>query len=205
MRNKVKIKSKKEGIYKGYISKGCPLPRAPDRKKVVIGIDPGLDGAIVIFDGKDFGSYAMPLKIEGKNRMVDFDGVHELLFHITDVYTDAHIYLERAVSFGMGVKGAYNYGRGFAAIEIAIELLKMRVTYVEPAKWTKEIHEGISSDLKPKAKSLIAVKRLFPNLVGKLPKNRNGKILDGPIDALLIAAYGHRRSEYIPPKEQDFF
>lgn len=172
--------------------KGKKVSRKLSRK-TVLGIDPGLAGAFVLFDGKDFASFEMPVANSGKDKFVEFDAVHELLTHLTGTNTDLHVYLERAVSFGMGTKGAFNYGRGFAAIEIAIELLKMPVTYVEPGKWTKEMHAGISGDLKPKAKSLIAAKRLFPKLVGQLPKGKKGKILDGPIDALLIAAYGLRQ------------
>ena len=174
-------------------------------KMRVLGIDPGLAGAFVVFDGKEFASYAMPIVENGKDKFVEFDGVHELLFNLSDVNTDLHVFLERAVSFGMGTKAAFNYGRGFAAVEIAIELLKMPVTYVEPGKWTKEMHAGISGDLKPKAKSLIAVKRLFPKLVGQLPKGKKGKLLDGPIDALLIAAYGLKKVTSQPEEaEIDF-
>ena len=161
-------------------------------RKGVLGIDPGLNGAFVLFDGKALHSWPMPLTSDGKDKFVDFDGVHELLWSITDGATDLPIFLERAVSFGMGTKSAFNYGRGFAAIEIAIQLLKAPVTYVESGKWTKEMHQGISADLKPKPKSLIAVKRLFPKFVEQLPKVKKGAILDGPIDALLIAAYGLR-------------
>lgn len=176
-----------------------------NKSKTVLGIDPGLAGAFVLFDGKDFASFEMPITVSGKDRFVEFDAVHELLSHLTDTNTDLHAYLERAVSFGMGTKSAFNYGRGFAAIEIAIELLKMPVTYVEPGKWAKEMHAGISGDLKPKAKSLIAVKRLFPKLVGQLPKGKKGKLLDGPIDALLIAAYGLRgRGDAQDQAEFDF-
>ncbi len=64
--------------------------------------------------------------------------------------------------------------------------------------------EGNASrkDLLPKAKSLIAVKRLFPKLVKQLPRDRKGNLLDGPVDALLIAGYGLRR---LRPKDPDDF
>jgi hypothetical protein len=55
------------------------------------------------------------------------------------------------------------------------------------------MHEGVSSDLKPKAKSLIAAKRLYASLYAKLPKKPKGGDHDGYIDALLIAGYGLRR------------
>ena len=168
----------------------------------VLAIDPGLKGAFVLFDGKDFKWWPMPTVEIGKDKFVEFDGVHELLWELSDGNTDLECFLERAVSFGMGTKGAFNYGRGFAAVEIAIELLKMPVTYVEPGKWAKEMHQGISSDIKPKAKSLIAVKRLYPKLVDQLPRDKKGKLLDGPVDALLIAAYGLKRDK-VQPEEPE--
>lgn len=163
-------------------------------KFVVLGIDPGLSGAFVVFDGKEFASYAMPIKTNGKDKLIHFDGVHELLCAVQEKYSNLHIYLERAVPMAMGAKHAFNYGQGFAAILIAIELLQIKMTLVEPQKWSKEMHEGISTDLKPKAKSLIAAERLFPKLFASLPKNTKGRTLDGPIDALLIAAYGLRKN-----------
>ena len=77
------------------------------------------------------------------------------------------------------------------------------MTYLEPSKWAKVMHEGISKDLKPKAKSTIAVERLFKKFHGSLPRNKNGKIHEGVMDALLIAGYAERisgleRKEFSP-------
>jgi crossover junction endodeoxyribonuclease RuvC len=173
--------------------------------KLALGIDPGFSGAFVLTDGDKFFEYwRMPLVdiSGGKEKQVEFDGVHELL---DDIYQKhrPHVFLERAIPMAMGSKGAFNYGRGFAALEIAIELIGMPVTYVEPSKWAKQMHEGLSADLRPKAKSLMAVKRLFPRLVEALPRNKKGALLDGPVDALLIAGYGLRRHR--PAEEQDFY
>lgn len=171
-----------------------------------LGIDPGVSGAFVLTDGKKLQSWAMPIVTVGKDKSVDFDGVHELLTEIQDSNGGVHVFLERAVPMAQGMKAAFNYGKGFAALEIALFLLKLPVTYVEPNKWTKEMHEGISTDLKSKAKSLIAVKRLYPNLVKSLPKNTKGNLLDGPIDALLIAGYGLRKGSAKPAQNiPDFF
>lgn len=160
----------------------------------VLGIDPGISGAFVLFDGQEFASYAMPIQSDGKNKTIHFDGVHELLDAIQTKHGQVHVYLERAVPMAMGAKSAFNYGRGFEAIVIAIQLLGFPFTLVEPQKWAKEMHEGISTDLRAKAKSLIACQRLYPKLYASLPKNTKGKTLDGPIDALLIAAYGLRKN-----------
>lgn len=152
--------------------------------KNVFAIDPGQAGAIVWYDGKDFEHWPMPLK----NKEVDFYAVRKILKRDAD----AHVFLERAYGGQMGSSGAFNYGRGFAALEIAVMTCKNPVTYVEPAKWCKVMHSGISSDLKPKVKSIKAIERLLPKLCKKVPKNKNGKMHEGVVDALLIAEYGRR-------------
>lgn len=169
----------------------------------VVGIDPGINGAFVVFDGTSFASFPMPVIVSGKDKNVDFEGLHALLKNIQEVYTPVHVFLEKAVSFGMGTKAAFSYGRGFEAIVVALSLLRFSVTMVEPGKWTKEMHEGISSDLKPKVKSGIAVQRLYPQLVGQLPKKMKGGLHDGPMDALLIAGYGLRKLGAKPPVSED--
>lgn len=165
--------------------------------KAAIGIDPGLSGAIVFLDlseGKPIGAFFLiPVSVEGKTRAIDYGGVCEQLTRTRHEFGIAHIYLERAVPMAMGSASAFNYGRGFQILITAIESARMAYTLVEPQKWTKEMHEGIRTDLKPKARSLIAVKRLYPSLIEKMPKNKKGELLDGPVDALLIAGYGLRK------------
>lgn len=159
---------------------------------MILGIDPGLEGAFVLTDGLSLKWWAMPTQKVGKNNEVIFDKVHELL-HDKIMPLRPRVFIERAMPMAMGSKHAFNYGRGFAALEIALALVQLETTYIEPQKWTKEMHEGISADLRPKAKSLIAVKRLYPKLVRHLPIKKNGNLHDGPVDALLIAGYGLRK------------
>lgn len=162
----------------------------------VLGIDPGISGAFVITDGERYlRSYPMPISIMGKEKRILYNAVFDLLGEVIrrEGQTCLHVFLERAMPIAMGSKAAFNYGRGFETVVIAIEQHRQALTLIEPAKWTKEMHEGISADLKPKAKSLIAVQRLFPQLVGSLPQKMKGGLHDGPIDALLIAAYGLRK------------
>lgn len=174
-------------------------------KNPVLAIDPGLTGAFVLTDGKRLKTWPMPVKVNGKEKSVHFDGVHALLWEVMDGYGTPHVFLERAVAFGQGAKMAFNYGRGFEALLIAIELLKFPMTLVEPSKWAKEMHEGILADLKPKVKSRMAVERLFPHLVRQLPKNKKGVFQDGPIDALLIAGYALRKTApSLQKKSEDF-
>jgi hypothetical protein len=171
----------------------------------ILAIDPGLSGAFVLFNGRTLKTWPMPITKNGKDKEIKFGDVVKILKEVKHKFGKFHVYLERAVSFGMGTKSAFNYGRGFAALEIAIEVEGCPVTYVEPGKWTKAMHEGISGDLKGKVKSLIAVKRLYPRLVGALPANTKGDLLDGPVDALLIAGYALRSSTVKKEPESDDF
>lgn len=152
----------------------------------ICSIDPGLKGAVVFLtpsNGVSF--YPMPLI----DKDVDYDSVLALLL----MEGPDHIFLERAVPMAMGAKHAFNYGRGFMALELAVKHSKIPVTYVEPAKWTKAMHEGISSDLKPKAKSVIALKRLQPDIFEKVPKaKKTEKPDEGVVDGVLIALFGRR-------------
>lgn len=153
----------------------------------ILAIDPGQNGAFVLFDGEKFDFRLMPILV---NKDIDFEGVQKIL--MSPGVDKAHVFLERAMPMAQGARHAFNYGRGFAALEIAIKLANLPVTYVEPAKWSKIMHEGISADLKPKAKSIIAVQRLFPQFIEKIPKTKTLKYHEGVIDALLIAGYGLR-------------
>lgn len=165
--------------------------------KWVIGIDPGFSGALVITNGQKAGLAKMPLLVNGKDREIDWRGLKQVLedFGRMDKKTlpFPHIFLERAVSFGMGTKSAFNYGRGFGMIELVLQDCDYPYTLVEPQKWTKLMHAGVRKDLKPKAKSMIAARRLFPKILPFCTFDKKGKPHDGAIDALLIAGYGLRQ------------
>lgn len=172
-----------------WLKIGTGLVHRKGKMKAVLGIDPGNSGAFVFLGAKGQFSFSpMPLVENGKDKLVNFKMVQDVLRQFQDV----HVFLERAMPMAMGAKHAFNYGRSFMVLELAIKLAKNPVTYVEPNKWPKVMHDGISSDLKPKAKSIIAVERLYPNLFSKLPRSKTGKVHDGVVDALLIAGYGQR-------------
>ncbi len=170
------------------------IVRVNGQVQPLVAIDPGINGAIVMTDGNRLEVWAMPLVVEGKERRSDFEGVHNILIQVVKRRGHIPVYLERAVPFAMGTKSAFSYGRGFEALVIAVQTVQMPLTLVEPGKWAKVMHEGISGDLKPKVKSQIAVKRLYPHLLAQLPTNSKGAFADGPVDALLIAGYALRKS-----------
>lgn len=159
---------------------------------IVLGIDPGLKGAFVLFDGAEFLEiFLMPVVKTDKENRVNFCRILEWLEAVKKDLGVVPVFLERAKPLAMGSKFAFNYGRDFEKIVLAIHLagLKKRLRQIEPSVWTKVMHEGLDPDLKPKAKSLKALHKLYPQLVAWMPQKPRGGIQDGPIDAFLIAAY----------------
>lgn len=151
--------------------------------KDVLAIDPGQKGALVFMSKTKFFVYPMPLDSEGHPSFV---GVMRIL----KMFPDAHVFLEKAVSFGMGVTGAFNYGRGFAMVECAVKLCRNELTLVPPRTWAEIMHRGLDPNLKPKVKSLMAFEKSFNHFRKELVQNKNGKLHDGMVDAVLIAGYG---------------
>lgn len=160
------------------------------QNRFILAIDPGLSGYFCLTNGNCAKFFPMPLFKFGNYKDIDFGLVVEVLRECKKIGGNSlPVYLERAVSFGMGTKSAFNYGRGFATLEIAVRSVKLALTLVEPAKWAKVMHAGIKKDLKPKAKSQIAVRRLFPKFAELIPKGKGGKFHEGAVDALLIGGF----------------
>lgn len=203
MSNKRNKRSRNRNTNIGYalLQKGTPTPYPVHPAKLpVLGIDPGLRGTFVLFDGAEFLEvFMMPVARIGAEKRVDFHRVLSYLEEVKERFGVISVYLERAKPMAMGSKFAFNYGRDFEKVVLATLLAGFKSKMVEPAVWAKEMHEGISTDLKPKAKSLLAVQKLYPHLVERLPKRPKGKLDDGPIDGLLICGYAIRMMS------QDFF
>lgn len=159
---------------------------------MIVGIDPGKEGAFVLMNGSGYiESYRlMPLKADER---VDYLEVKCIIHSFQMKSKINRVFLERAMPMAMGAKHAFNYGRDFAAIEIALLDMQMPVEYVEPSKWVKNICEGIDKNLRPKARSEIAIQRIMPSEVKKIPVSPKAKRMhEGVMEAALIAEYGRR-------------
>lgn len=174
----------------------------PFKIDTVLGIDPGNNGGLAFLYGDGtFRGYELPVEKIGKETKLNTNA----LLHLLEGHAVGHIFLERALPFAMGAKHAFNYGIHFGLLLYLVSETKIPYTLVEPAKWTKEMHAGIHSDMKPKAKSIVAVKRLFPKFVKAIPVTpKSKKMHDGVVDALLIAGYGLRQLSGAPAPAPDF-
>jgi len=131
----------------------------------VIGIDPGISGAIAIFeDGQLDTILDMPtLKIaSGKTMKSHISAIG--LVRILDTWTlvsdgQAHIVIEKVGAMpGQGVTSMFNFGRSAGIIEGVVSALRMPHTYVTPAAWTKAVGRAAGKDA-----SRMRAMELFPS------------------------------------------
>ncbi len=164
--------------------------------KHYIGIDPGKDGAIAIIgdniETSLFPKIGKEYDIKSMYRMID--GMDVGMVVIEDL---------KSIK---GVSANTNWAmcRGKTIWEVIAEVKELPYTLVHSKTWQKEMWSGVPVQKKvskknksgyatdTKATSLIAVKRLFPN-VDLTPTEKAKKEHDGIVDALLIAEYARRK------------
>ncbi len=182
--------------------------------QIVIGIDGGLDGAIVIIDQRFkllswmdmpiIASVTKKTPRKGPNagktktstkRNFDLRTIFNSLRNTRNII-EKHFpnvqlmaFFEKAHSMPQqGVASTFKTGQGFGLMEMALVALEVPYQIIDASTWSKEMHKGVTGG-SPKAKSFALAGRLFPSL--PLTSSR-GTVLtkDGRADAALIAYYG---------------
>ncbi|MEK9751604.1 MAG: hypothetical protein VW338_00110 [Rhodospirillaceae bacterium] len=152
---------------------------------IVVGIDPGLSGAIFWIGGPNGMMFAdMPtvqIDRNGKNkRSVDVGALADMLRHnIPD-----HVFLEQVGAMpGQGVTSMFAFGQGFGIILGVIGTLGIPMTRVSPMKWKRAMGVPPGKDgARGRASELL------PAAAARWPLKKH----DGRAEAALIAEYGRR-------------
>lgn len=110
--------------------------------------------------------------------MADF---REFLYEcIPGAFDHRRVYIEKAQSFpGMGVAGAFNYGKGYGELLGVLAACKHSTREIAPAVWKKALH--VTAD-KQTARTL--ARQLFPE--ARITRADHA-------EALLIAEWGRRQ------------
>lgn len=154
----------------------------------VLGIDPGLTGALAMWDGSALLTLEIPTaKATGRGREVlwsDLNRQWEEWFFWAD-----HVFLERVMSRpGEGISSAFKFGLVFGGLRGMIAAKLLPLTLVTPAVWMKEMGVGRGS----KEASIIRATELFPANAKEFRGPKGGK-KDGVAEAALIARYGFEK------------
>ena len=155
----------------------------------IIGIDPGLNGAIAVLQGEHLTIIDMPtmtIERNGKSkRQVSASDLAEIIKRFTPLEMNPPIaFCERVSAMaGQGVTSVFSFGRSFGMIEGILAALKMPVTFVAPATWTRAIGRSPGKDA-----SRARAMELFPNYEYFFKRVKD----DGRADAALIAHWGRK-------------
>ncbi len=151
----------------------------------IIGIDPGLSGAIAVLHNKKvINMYDMPVMAEGKKnkRQLNSSQLVNILTDNINGDEEAIVVVEQVNAMpGQGVTSMFNFGQTFGAIKGVCAALKLPIFFVRPSKWKKHF-ELINSS---KDASRTKVIEMYPTLSSQLAKKRDVN----KSDAILIAKF----------------
>lgn len=152
---------------------------------IVLGIDPGLSGAIAQWNGKDLNILEIPTaKSTGRGREVVWPELNEQWDNA--FFYAEHVFLERVHSRpGEGVSSAFKFGCVFGGLRGIIAAKLIPLTLVTPTVWMKVMGVGRGS----KEASVLRATELFPQYASIFRGPKGGR-KDGVAEAALIARYG---------------
>ena len=152
---------------------------------IVVGIDPGLSGAIAILENnKVLNIFDMPVMAEGKKnkRQLNSAQLVSIIKDGTRPESEIAVVVEQVNAMpGQGVTSMFNFGQTFGAIKGVCAALELPIFFVRPSKWKKHF-ELINSS---KDSSRTKVIEMYPSLSSQLAKKKDVN----KSDAILIARF----------------
>ena len=150
----------------------------------IIGIDPGLSGAIAVLDDlKIFDLFDMPIMPEGKKNKNQLNSAQLVNIIKRHIHTNSTFVIVEQVSAmpGQGVTSMFNFGQSFGAIKGICASLNLPIFYVRPAKWKKHFDLINASKDASRTKAI----EMYPSISDRLRKKKDVN----KADAILIARY----------------
>ena len=151
----------------------------------ILGIDPGLSGAIAILENKNvLKLFDMPVMAEGKKNKKQLNSAQlvNIIKKNINKSDDIAVVVEQVNAMpGQGVTSMFNFGQTFGAIKGVCAALNLPIFFVRPSKW-KKYFELINSS---KDSSRTKVIEMYPSLSSQLSKKKDVN----KSDAILIARY----------------
>ena len=154
---------------------------------IIIGIDPGVSGAICILNnGKIIELYEMPTMIDGKKNKKQVNGAE-----ITNIFQkelinekNSKVIIEHVSAMpGQGVTSMFNFGQSFGVVKGICAALRLPLYFVRPVKWKK--HFNLINSQKDASRTKVI--EIFPYISSKISKKKDSN----KADAILIARFFH--------------
>jgi crossover junction endodeoxyribonuclease RuvC len=150
----------------------------------ILGIDPGLSGALALCRDGAWTTIDMPIAGDGKHHEINLPVLHGWLREQKPGYA----FLEYASARpGQGVTSMFRYGCTYGALKALIAALEIPLTIVAPTKWKPAVGLIRGDD---KEASRLRALQLFPEQAANLALKKH----HGRADAMLLAYFGLKNS-----------
>jgi len=152
---------------------------------IVFGIDPGVSGALSIYEHKKLKEVIdMPTMSEGKKNKKQINAA-QLASEIkkrVNRSDDVAVVIEHVSAMpGQGVTSMFNFGQSFGVIKGICSALTLPIYFIRPVKWKKHFNLIGSSKDASRTKAI----ELFPNFSNEMAKKKDAN----KADAILIGRY----------------
>ena len=153
----------------------------------IIGIDPGISGAICFFEnGNIIDVIDMPSMAEGKKNKKQVNSAqiyNEIRSRIENVpKSNISVVIEQVSAMpGQGVTSMFNFGQSFGVLKGICASMQLSMYFVRPAKWKKYFNLIKTEKEASRTKAI----EIFPQISGKLSKKKDVN----KADAILIASF----------------
>ena len=154
---------------------------------LIIGIDPGISGAICFFENGHVKEIInMPVMAEGKKNKRQINGpqtYNEILKRINNYQKkDITVVIEQVSAMpGQGVTSMFNFGQSFGVIKGICSAMQLSMFFIRPAKWKK--YFGLIKTEKDASRTKVI--EIFPYISSELSRKKDSN----KADAVLIASF----------------
>jgi|TARA_B100000809_G_C14946793_1_gene462430 crossover junction endodeoxyribonuclease RuvC len=154
---------------------------------LIIGIDPGISGAICFFENGEVKEILdIPNMAEGKKNKRQINGpqiYNEISKRIINIPKKEVVVVIEQVSAmpGQGVTSMFNFGQSFGVLKGICSAMQLSMHFVRPAKW-KKYFNLIKTE---KDASRTKVIEIFPYISSQLSRKKDSN----KADAILIASF----------------
>jgi len=152
---------------------------------IIIGIDPGISGAVCILENKKIIEiYDTPTMIDGKKnkRQVNGAQISNIIKSMLCKNKEVVVVVEHVNAMpGQGVTSMFNFGQSFGVIKGICAALALPISFVRPTKWKK--HYNLINTNKDASRTKAI--ELYPKNSGDLSRKKDSN----RADAILIARY----------------
>ena len=154
---------------------------------LVIGIDPGITGAICFFDNGELKDVIdMPTMASGNKNKKQINGsqiFNEISLRIQNYKPEnINVIVEQVSAMpGQGVTSMFNFGQSFGVLKGVCAAMQLPIFFVRPAKWKKHFDLINSSKDASRTKAI----EMYPSISDQLSKKKDVN----KSDAILIARF----------------